>query len=120
MYQKQCTIYLKESEAVYSRQVCNNISWQSSSYAKNNGAIYSTTGNSDAIQVMVQIPMEEAELDNWSASQFGYIIKGIIDNEITDAASLKKFLKLKPFTITSVAKNDYSIFIGDHWEVYGK
>lgn len=115
MHSHNCTIYLKQSEGVYARQVVEGVHWEDT-----RGANFNRTGVSSVDSVTVSIPLEKANLDAWGPSSAGYIVRGIWDDEILDAAGLKSFLAKKPFTITSVAKHDYSIVIGNHWKVGAK
>lgn len=115
MYTHSCTIYQRQSETSYLRIPIAGVHWEDT-----RGANFNRTGVSGLDDVSVQIPLEKVNLDGWGTADKWYIARGIWDDEITDATSLKAFLAKKPFTITSVAKNDYSFVIGDHWEIGAK
>lgn len=115
MYRHSCTIYLKQGEAQFSRHPVEGVHWEDTK-----GVNFNRTGVQGVDKVSVSIPLEKTDLDGWGTDAAGYIVRGIWMDEVTDADSLKAFLAKKPHAITSIAKHDYALVIGDHWKVGAK
>lgn len=110
-----CTIYLKQSDGTFARQVAK-CHWEDTQ-----GVNFNRAGVSGVDRALVLLPIESADLAGWGTKSVGYILRGEVTDAVTDTASLNAFIKSRdPFTITSVAREDRSIAIGDHWEVGGK
>lgn len=117
MFTKDCTIYLKQGgENLYTRYEVRGVHWEDVQ-----GVNFNRTGVEGVDKVSVAIPLEKIDLSGWGTKSNGYILKEIVTDEIADANALKAFVASNnTFTITNVAKCDYSIVIGDHWEVGAK
>lgn len=117
LVESSCTIYLRQADGTYSRQVAD-CHWEDKRGIQFNVDV---VRNVDAVEVI--IPLDYAQLPAISEKdkQRAFILRGIYEDELT-AESIADFIKANDaLSITAVEKNDYSAGLADnHWVVYAK
>lgn len=113
----ECTVYTRNTDGTYTRQA-SRCHWQDQRGISFTGGEFTTMTNNE---VFVMIPIDLMNLPIISAKDKSqaYIIRGIVEDEITAQNVGAKMQELNGLTIKAIDKNDYSIGISEnHWAVY--